>query len=333
MRRFLSSSVAATEGVVAKRQKVVAIPPLTAPTSIVATSPTSAVATETPSIISSNSSSNGSNDNSSTSGSSCGSSSSSCCCSSGSSSRLPLPLREGELMHSTSAKSAKRKWVALTEVLSCRDGTRSYCSTDGSSTGWHSAVFVPSTVEGVEPIAHLRAKWGDMKGSRNVGAEASGFLLGMQTASLPEYSNRWRNIVFLADFLNALAWSVGGAKYNHEVLVAVYGEVNAIKLSKMQTSNTSSYGSKEELHWDCIHHPGHQTDTSWYTQLNQVADNLASLQLDVDVIVPLSVLTETLTAQGKGSKELVLAAINAATSITSTVTVSTSVVSLKKAKF
>ncbi len=41
----------------------------------------------------------------------------------------------------------------------------------------------------------------------------------------------------------------------------------------------------------------------------QAADNLASLQQEVNVVVPLYVLFESLTAQGKGAKEIVLAAI------------------------
>jgi hypothetical protein len=38
-------------------------------------------------------------------------------------------------------------------------------------------------------------------------------------------------VVFLADFLNALAWApdVRAANYKHEVLVAVYGEVDGLK--------------------------------------------------------------------------------------------------------
>ena len=44
-------------------------------------------------------------------------------------------------------------------------------------------------------------------GSRNVGAEGAGFLLGVQT--LPDDTT---DCVFLADFLNALAWDCGAAK-------------------------------------------------------------------------------------------------------------------------
>jgi len=122
---------------------------------------------------------------------------------------LPGPLKPGELMHSSSSKSAKRAWLQFTKVAEERDVSRSYCSTDGSSTGWHSAVFVGAG-ENTDKV-HLRARHGDMKGSRNVGAEASGFLLGVQT--LAKYDKLWDNCVFLADFLNALAWDCGGAKY------------------------------------------------------------------------------------------------------------------------
>ena len=166
---------------------------------------------------------------------------------------LPGPLKTGQLMHSTASKTAKRDWVQLTKVVQQRDAARSYCSTDGSSTGWHSAVFVRAG-ENTDKV-HLRTKYGDMKGSRNVGAEASGFLLGVQTLS--KYEKMWGNCVFLADFLNALAWDCGGAKYNHEVLIAAYRQVEGIK-TEMQAKGM---GGTEG--WDRIHHPGHQVDNSW----------------------------------------------------------------------
>lgn len=201
---------------------------------------------------------------------------------------LPGPLQEGELMHSTSTKSAHRTWLQLTPVAQQRDATKSYCSTDGSSTGWHSSVFVAAGEH--TNTVHLRAKWGDMKGSRNVGAEASGYLLGVQTLAR-KYQQHWGGeVVFLADFLNALAWDCGGAKYNHEVLTAVYGEVSLIK-KELQES-----GSGQASQWARIHHPGHQSDNSWYTTLNLAADNLASLGTEVDCVVPLSMLMDgTLT--------------------------------------
>ena len=266
-----------------------------------------------------------------------------------------LRLGPGELMHSTNAASAaKRKWLAHAKVLA-RDPVRSYCSTDGSSTGWHACVFVPAG----GTTARLRAQWGDMEGSRNVGAEASGFLLGVQTvtsfvasspsppsspsSSPPAVTSPCQRVTFLADFLNALAWSVGAANYKHAVLARVYGGVAAEKASHARalaaareaaaaasesppasapaaTAAAIASGAqvsarpppgggalqragggragRELLDWEHCHHPGHQKDDSWFTLLNQVADNLASLKADVDVQVPLEEL-RALTVQGK----------------------------------
>jgi hypothetical protein len=186
-----------------------------------------------------------------------------------------LSLKSGELMHTTSGKSAqKRTWLAFTGQKT-REVGRCYCSTDGSSTGWHACCVVPANSN----KAFIRGKWGDMKGSRNVGAEAAGFLLGVLTLPSSTY-----DVIFLADFLNALAWDVGGANYKHEVLVSVYSQV--IK-EKARRSNKG----KIPLRWDHIHHPGHQKDSCWFTILNTVADNVAScrcfLRLLANLAAPL----------------------------------------------
>ena len=225
-----------------------------------------------------------------------------------------LALAEGQLMHSTSTKSAGlRKWLALTPTAQERDPTLSYCSSDGSSTGWHSCVFVPrSGVVGAEPLARLRVRWGDMKGSRNVGAEASGFLLSMQTVAAAPPADT-RNVVFLADFLNALAWDVGAANYCHEVMTAVYGEVETLR----RTAGVGKHAHPDGGRWDHVHHPGHQKDASWYTQLNLAADNLASLGMDVDCYVPLSVLRSLMTTQGKDAAAACKAAVEGAAAVSS----------------
>ena len=83
-----------------------------------------------------------------------------------------LRLRPGELMHATSAPSAaKRGWLAHCN-LTGRDPSRAYCSSDGSSSGWHACVVVAAGGDS----ARLCAAWGDMEGSRNVGAEAHVYL-------------------------------------------------------------------------------------------------------------------------------------------------------------
>ena len=196
------------------------------------------------------------------------------------------PLKPGELMHSTKRESAnKRKWVAL-----CTDKSRNpdsaYCSTDGSSTGWHAAVFVAANSQ----TAHLRATHRDHLGSRNVGAEAFGVNLGV--AILPPDCTQ---CVFLADFLNALAWDVGGANYKHPAVVDAYDGAQGVKALRGVRGHT-----RMNTMWHHVHHPGHQTDSSWFTQLNQVADNLASLREEVDCVVPLESLA-MLTTQGKSA--------------------------------
>ena len=262
----------------------------------------------------------------------------------------PLPLCEGELMHSTRAESvSRRKWLALAPRVQEREPSLSYCSCDGSSTGWHACVFVPGGFGGTaekedddeggeeeEPLVHLRARWGDMKGTRNVGAEASAFLLGVQTVArhydaFPsgrkhdspgsekkgaagrgsggevqvKTGDASGRVVFLADFLNALAWDVGAAKYKHDVLVATYAEVERVK-ARLRDHVSGGAGG---LRWSHVHHPGHQTDDSWYTHLNLAADNLASLGMEVDCRVPLSVLLGELTARGADAADRCKAAI------------------------
>ena len=195
-----------------------------------------------------------------------------------------LVLKAGELMHSTSAKSvAKRAWLARATDLE-RVGGRAYCSTDGSSTGWHACVFVGAD----SASARLVARWRDCGGSRNVGAEGFGFALGV--ATLPRDC---ANCVFLADFLNALAFDVGAAKYKHAALVEAYDEVKAERAARTVDGGT--------LDWAHVHHPGHQTDASWYTVLNCCADNLAGRRRDIDIIVPTDLLPE-LAAQPPATK-------------------------------
>lgn len=123
----------------------------------------------------------------------------------------------------------------------------------------------------------LVARWRDPEGSRNVGAEGFGFALGVQT--LPADCG---DCVFLADFLNALAFDVGAANFKHPALVKAYGEVETERASRTRVCGA--------LKWSHVHHPGHQTDKSWYTTLNRVADNLAGRGAELDVQVPLALL-------------------------------------------
>lgn len=237
-----------------------------------------------------------------------------------STSLLPLPptllhLKRGELMHSTNLASAsKRSWLAHAPIDWTVRENRTYCSSDGSSTGWHSCVIVPANAT----HARLRARWKDHEGTRNVGAEAMGFLLAVETLSvLPALA---RDVVFLVDFLNALAFDAGAAKFKTPLLVEVYAQVEAHKRTLgfvgRPTTKTQGFFDKPAavaseddtppvLHrWDRVHHPGHQKnqDTCWFTRLNICADVLASLQQDVDVTVPLSALADIARCEGKNKK-------------------------------
>mmetsp|Transcript_56116 Transcript_56116/g.133952 ORF Transcript_56116/g.133952 Transcript_56116/m.133952 type:complete len:174 (-) Transcript_56116:43-564(-) len=86
----------------------------------------------------------------------------------------------------------------------------------------------------------------------------------------------------LADFLNALAFDAGTANFKHPVLVDVYGRVEAEKSARFPAGLAITH----------VHHPGHQTDDSYFTWLNRCADSLASLGRDVDVCLPESALEE-----------------------------------------
>ena len=81
--------------------------------------------------------------------------------------------------------------------------THTHCRTfhTPSTTHWNLNVTPITSPHRPSP------RWTDAMGSRNVGAEGAGFLLGVQT--LPDDT---ADCVFLADFLNALAWDCGAAK-------------------------------------------------------------------------------------------------------------------------
>ena len=177
-------------------------------------------------------------------------------------------------MMSTSFRSASRRnWLGYTKNKS-RTAGMAYVSTDGSSTGWHSCVVAPADAPNT---LLLRARHGDMQGTRNVGAEAAGYALGIET--LPAGTRR---ATALADFLNALAFDCGCANARHPLLVATYARVAATKAANFP----------DGLALERIHHPGHQKDDSWFTQLNRAADHLSSLGEDVSCEVPVDALAD-----------------------------------------
>ena len=96
---------------------------------------------------------------------------------------------------------------------------------------------------------------------------------------------------------------MGAASYKHPAIVEAFEGKAGVAAHRKRMGYTPATSR-----WDHVHHPGHQTDSSWFTQLNQVADNLASCATDVEVTVPLEVLA-SLTVQGKKATELCKAVI------------------------
>ena len=177
-------------------------------------------------------------------------------------------------MFSTSFKSASRRaWLGYTKDKA-RAAGMAYVSSDGSSTGWHACVVAPA--DGRDTLL-LRARHGDMQGTRNVGAEAAGFALGI--ATLPAGIAR---ATALADFLNALAFDCGAATARHPLLAATYARVAETKAARFP----------DGLDLTRVHHPGHQKDASWFTRLNRAADHLSSLREEVSCEVPVAALDE-----------------------------------------
>jgi hypothetical protein len=150
-------------------------------------------------------------------------------------------------------------------MLSClqRQPGYTYVSCDGSSSGWHACVIA------VGEELHLRARWADMQvrgpprdpaflisflmhlqGTRNVGAEASAYGLGI--ASLLQVHPSCARAVLLCDFLNALAFDCAAAKCNHPLLQSIYARVKA-----------DFARHAKALRVVRVHHPGHQNDLSW----------------------------------------------------------------------
>ena len=222
-------------------------------------------------------------------------------------------LADGELMHSTSKSSAgKRSWLRFLSCLDRKQGY-TYVSCDGSSSGWHACVVA------VGDHLHLRARWADMQvsrlvahyfrvthllamtrelqGTRNVGAEASAYALGI--SSLLQVNAKCSRAVVQCDFLNALAFDCAAANCHHPLLLTIYAGVKA---------DLARRG--DGLRLVRVHHPGHQHDGSWcaahprlqraaahamrcrFTMLNVCADALASLGENITAVVPVSELQQ-----------------------------------------
>ena len=207
--------------------------------------------------------------------------------------------KNSTLMYTTNPSSAaRRSWLALLKDKERKiDNKTIYISCDGSSTGWYACVLVTP-----QNKVLLRAAYKDMEGTRNVGAEAHGYMLGIKTllhdyTDMQEGSQRYSNdlyAVIACDFLNALAFDCGGAQSHHPLLQRVYKEIDSMReiynstLSKI--SNGNGCDTKGGLNLIRVHHPGHQKDSSWLTHLNHIVDNLASMRRDISLAVDISML-------------------------------------------
>jgi ribonuclease HI len=151
----------------------------------------------------------------------------------------------------TVAVKHQAKWVSFRTDRSC-SGDRIYVFTDGSSLGGFAAVFV-------FPDGHVRrqAAWVEPTGTRNVGAEMNGLLLGLKNAPLGA------KICVVSDYLGCAAWLTGAWKIKD---VEVRDKVNR------------ALGIIEGRDLDVVycHHGGHQKDPSDFTRWNSEADRLAT---------------------------------------------------------
>ena len=94
-----------------------------------------------------------------------------------------------------------------------------------------------------------------LQGTRNVGAEASAYALGV--ASLLQLHPTCTRAVMQCDFLNALAFDCAAAKCSHPLLQSIYARVK----------DEFERHAKKALHVVRVHHPGHQLDHSWCRKL------------------------------------------------------------------
>jgi hypothetical protein len=115
-----------------------------------------------------------------------------------------------------------------------------------------------------------------LQGTRNVGAEASAYALGV--ASLLQLHPSCSRAVLQCDFLNALAFDCAAAKCSHPLLQSIYARVKA----------EFERHAKKALHVVRVHHPGHQLDRSWCTKL--------PLPAPIALMRPARVIASTSTA-------------------------------------
>lgn len=161
---------------------------------------------------------------------------------------MPLP----DHVETTSERSAgmkNRPWLKLRASRACDDPAQVYAFTDGSTRGSYAAVLVRAGV------AQEEARWSPPTKTRNVGAEWSGFVLGLELAP-PRVK-----LTVVVDLL-----------WIHAQLIDVRATKEPEIVEKL--ARAKALIAEKQLELTLVHHDGHQTDASDFTRWNARADEL-----------------------------------------------------------
>lgn len=164
--------------------------------------------------------------------------------------------KNGYFIYTTSQKTAsnysRNNWIKYRPSKSI-DTNDVWAFTDGSDTGWHSAIIICNDSKEVRKLASFLEK----TPMRNVSSELDAMILAL--SQTPEGS--CINIVH--DYIGVGAWMVG-----------------AWKAKKQKVKNRIAKAKKiiidRKLTVLFIHHKGHQSDQSDFTKFNNLADQLCS---------------------------------------------------------
>lgn len=157
--------------------------------------------------------------------------------------------------------SKNKPWIKLRKIRQIAP-EHVWIFTDGSSSGWHSAVLVFPGLKVVQA-----ARWKKPTPTRNVGAELNGMLLGLKRVKTK------KQIYLVHDYLGVGAWMTGNWKMKDQEVRSVIDQGKALIAEK-------------QLDVRFIHHAGHQKDASDFTRWNGVADELCSAREKKTLILP-----------------------------------------------
>lgn len=173
-----------------------------------------------------------------------------------------------------SQNNYKTNWLRFRKDRSLTSD-RVWCFTDGSTTGWHSAILI---VPGQYYRAAARSE--PFHESRNIAGELNGFLLGLEL--IPDGSV----VTIVHDFIGVGAWTIGAWEINSEDV-------------KARITKARKLIEDKRLTVEFVHHAGHQDKKkkerpichSEFTKWNCAADRLCEEQIATDTIT--SMLKET----------------------------------------